>query len=97
MPVDGVALSDHLGAQWREADVLQAQYFHRVLAVQRDVVQTDLAIHTTRLTEAQLGGDHFLMRHERRMVRNLETEQRKLMAMLCALEHRFHVKGGVLS
>ena len=26
------------------------------------------------------------MRHERRMVRNLETEQRKLMAMLCALE-----------
>ena len=37
-----------------------------------------------------------MIRHERRMVRNLETEQRKLMAMLCALEHRFHVKGGVL-
>ena len=37
-----------------------------------------------------------MMRHERRMVRDLETEQRKLMAMLCALEHRFHVKGGVL-
>jgi len=31
------------------------------------------------------------------LAKAVETEQRKLMAMLCALEHRFHVKGGVLS
>ena len=95
MPVGGW----HFPTTWGRGGgrLTSFQYFHRVLAVQRDVVQTDLAIHTTRLTQAQLGGDHFLMRHERRMVRNLETEQRKLMAMLCALEHRFHVKGGVLS
>lgn len=62
MSVGGVESSDDLWARSREADVLQAQYFHRVLAVQRDVIQTDLAIHTTRLTAAQLGGDQFLMR-----------------------------------
>ena len=80
-----------LEAPSQEADALQAQYFHRVLAVERDVVKTDLAIHTNRLTEAQLGDDQFQMRYQRRVIRSLETEQRKVTAMLCAIENRFHV------
>ena len=57
MPVGGW----HFPTTWGRGGgrLTSFQYFHRVLAVQRDVVQTDLAIHTTRLTEAQLGGDHF--------------------------------------
>jgi hypothetical protein len=91
MSVDRVELTYDLKARSQEADALQAQYFHRVLAVERDVVKTDLAIHTTRLTEAQLGDDQFQMRYQRRVIRNLETEQRKVTAMLCAIENRFHV------
>ena len=91
MSVDRLKLSYGLKARSQEADVLQAQYFHRVLAVERDVVQTDLAIHTARLTEAQLGDDQFLMRYQRHVLRNLETTQRKVTAMLRAIENRFRV------
>ena len=91
MSVDRVELTYDLKARSQEADALQAQYFHRVLAVERDVVKTDLAIHTTRLTEAQLGDDQFQMRYQRRVIRSLETEQRKVTAMLCAIENRFYV------
>ena len=91
MSVEGVELSDDLGARSQEADVLQAQYFHRVLASECDVVRSDLAVHTRRLTEAQLGDDQFQMRYQRRMLRKLEAEQRMVMAMLCAIENRFGV------
>jgi hypothetical protein len=91
MSVDGVELSDDLGVRSQQADVLQAQYFHRVLASECDVVMSDLAVHTRRLTEAQLGDDQFQMRYQRRMVRKLEAEQRMVMDILCAIENRFRV------
>ena len=93
MFVEGVELSDDLGARSQDADVLQAQYFHRVLASECDVVRSDLAVHTRRLTEAQLGDDQFQMRYQRRMVRKLEG-QRMVMAMLRAIDNRFHVAKG---
>ena len=43
------------------------------------------------MTEAQRRDDQFLMRCERRMVRKLEIEQRKVMDMLGAIENRFPV------
>ncbi len=92
MSVDGVELSDDFGeARTQEADIRQAQYFHRVLGSECDVVRSNLAVHAALLTEAQLGGDQFLMRYQRRLVRKLESEDRKLIAMRSAIESRFHV------
>jgi hypothetical protein len=79
------------GASSHEPDVLQAQYFHCMLRFECDVVRSNLARHTARMTEAQRRDDQFLMRCERRMVRKLEIEQRKLMDMLGAIENRFPV------
>ena len=62
-----------------------------MLVSECDVVRSDLAVHTARLTEAQLGDDQFQMRYQRRMVRKLEAEQRMVTAMLCAIENRFRV------
>ena len=62
-----------------------------MLASECDVVRSDLAVHTRRLTEAQLGDDQFQMRYQRRMLRKLEAEQRMVMTMLCAIENRFGV------
>lgn len=91
MSVDEVELSDDVGASSQEADLLQAHYFHRVLGSECDVVRSNLAVHTARMTETQLSDDQFAMRCERRVVRSLETEQRKVIDMLCAIESRFHV------
>ena len=91
MSVDAVELSDDAGASSQKADVLQAQYFHRVLRSECDVVRSNLARHIARMTEAQLRDDQFLMRCERRVVRKLEIEQRRVMDMLCAIENRFPV------
>ena len=91
MSVDAVEVSDDVGAPSQEADLLQAQYFHRVLRSECDVVRSNLAVHTARMTEAQRGDDQFLMRWERRVVRKLEREQRKVMNMLGAIENRFPV------
>ncbi len=89
MPVEGAELPDKVGPSSREADVLQAQYFQRVLASECDEVRSKLAVHTARMTEAQLRDDQFLMLRERRVVRNLEIEQRKVLDMLGAIESRF--------
>ena len=91
MSVDEVELSDDVGASSQEADLLQARYFHRELGSECDVVRSNLAVHTARMTEAQLRDDQFAMRYQRLVVRNLETEQRRVMDMLCAIESRFHV------
>jgi hypothetical protein len=91
MSVDGVEFSDDLGGRSQGADVVQAHYFHRVLTSECDVVRSDLAAHTARLIEAQLGDDQFQMRYQRRVVRKLEADQRRVMAMLWAIENRFGV------
>jgi hypothetical protein len=89
MSVDDVGPAADLRARSQEADVLQAQYFQRVLTVQHGRVTRDLARHIALCTQAQLANDHTGMLYERRQIRTLEADERKMTAMLAALQHRF--------
>jgi hypothetical protein len=91
MSIGGVGLSYDLNARSDRADLLQAQYFQNVLAAEQDELAADLAAHTARFGQAELAHDAWRMQYERREMQALQSEVRKLTAMLQALQSRFHV------
>lgn len=92
MSVGGVVRSpSDPHARSQEADVLQAQSFHRMLAVERDALRTELAKHAELNSDARAAENHWVMRHERGVMRKLENERRQVTALLCAMKNRFDV------
>jgi hypothetical protein len=84
---DSLAFSHNAGADAREADRRQADYYRQLLTHQREAVETHLAAAEADFAN-RIAGNLRTIKRLRREIRRKQTERNTLDHLIAALEQR---------